>query len=311
MSVKNKAFTLVELLVVIAIIGVLVALLLPAVQAAREAARRAQCQNNMKQLGLATLNYETAKGDLPPIYTDKIVNKVKIEFGILLNIFGYMEQSNIFAQWDDDKNWNDSDPSKSIDNLRLSKTRIEAFVCPTVVIDRGEWSGATDYTICDSIGTDAENAVPKLNAEGLAQTRTNSEGRYVSMLGPVGDGTKPPKLKHCTDGTSHTFMWFETGGRPISLAQGVPVLERGVAKLTESGHSWSHPRNPHAVHFKCNTTQLMNCFNDEEIYSFHPGGCFYGMGDASVRFVQESIDPNAFVSLFTRDSDDVIDASTL
>jgi prepilin-type N-terminal cleavage/methylation domain-containing protein len=271
MSVKNKAFTLVELLVVIAIIGVLVALLLPAVQAAREAARRAQCQNNMKQLGLATLNYETAKGDLPPIYTDKIVNKVKIEFGILLNIFGYMEQSNIFAQWDDDKNWNDSDPSKSIDNLRLSKTRIE----------------------------------------GLAQTRTNSEGRYVSMLGPVGDGTKPPKLKHCTDGTSHTFMWFETGGRPISLAQGVPVLERGVAKLTESGHSWSHPRNPHAVHFKCNTTQLMNCFNDEEIYSFHPGGCFYGMGDASVRFVQESIDPNAFVSLFTRDSDDVIDASTL
>jgi hypothetical protein len=106
-------------------------------------------------------------------------------------------------------------------------------------------------------------------------------------------------------------MWFETGGRPMRYVQGVQSFLRGVPEQTQAGHSWSHPHNPHAVHERCNTTQLMNCDNHEEIYSFHPGGCFYGMGDASVRFVQESIDPNAFVSLFTRDSDDVIDATTL
>ena len=97
----------------------------------------------------------------------------------------------------------------------------------------------------------------------------------------------------------------------MKFVQGVQSFLRGAPESTEAGHSWSHPRNPHAVHDLCNGTQLMNCNNDEEIYSFHPGGCFYGMGDASVRFVQESIDPNAFVSLFTRDSDDVVDASTL
>ncbi len=102
LSGARRGFTLVELLVVIAIIGVLVALLLPAVQAAREAARRIQCTNNMKQLGLAVLNYESAKKELPPAYT------VKPKHNYVAFILPYIEQGPLAGQYNLKKDWNDA-----------------------------------------------------------------------------------------------------------------------------------------------------------------------------------------------------------
>jgi prepilin-type N-terminal cleavage/methylation domain-containing protein len=327
MHVKHRtAFTLVELLVVIAIIGVLVALLLPAVQAAREAARRSSCQNNMKQICLGTLNYENAKGELPPVYwkdTIRVPGAATrvVEFSTNTYILNYIEQGPLAAQWDWKRTWNHSDPGKGIDNARLGKTPISTFRCPTVPEPRNEWPGLTDYTVCDSLALAATNALPQLISQGLVKRRPNSEGRYVSMLALVGgeNGTSweppvanMPKLKNCTDGTSQTFMWFETGGRPLKYKEGVPAPPKpnGLPDLTDGGDTWANVENWHVVHDRCGTS-MMNCHNHEEIYSFHIGGCYFGMGDGAVRFFQASIDPDAFVSMFTRDSDDVQDAGSL
>jgi len=318
MNVRKTGFTLVELLVVIAIIGVLVALLLPAVQAAREAARRSQCQNNMKQLGLATLNYENARGELPPAYWEEVVPVASgrpriVQSSVLTYLLSYIEQGPLAARWDWKQTWDHSDPSKGIDNARLNKTRVEVFRCPTVAEDRGQWPGATDYTVCDGIVTGAGNALEELISQKLVTRRPNSDGRYVSMLALVGvdPDVERPKLKHCTDGTSQTFMWFETGARPLMFREGQAVLAPGGGqKETQGGHSWAEFENWHAVHERCGTS-MMNCTNHEEIYSFHVGGCYFGMGDASVRFFNESMDPDAFVSMFTRDSEDVTKDSSL
>jgi hypothetical protein len=84
----------------------------------------------------------------------------------------------------------------------------------------------------------------------------------------------------------------------------------GRREDTQGGFSWAQFENWHAVHERCGTS-MMNCTNHEEIYSFHVGGCYFGMGDASVRFFNESMDPDAFVSMFTRDSEDVTKDSSL
>src|SRR4051812_25564185 len=108
------AFTLVELLVVIAIIGILVALLLPAIQAARDAARRTTCQNHIKQLGLATLNYETAKKQFPPSKSDVFVSGptgvTEVLHSTIQYILPYMEETAIADQWNFKETWNKSNP---------------------------------------------------------------------------------------------------------------------------------------------------------------------------------------------------------
>jgi prepilin-type N-terminal cleavage/methylation domain-containing protein len=340
MRVTRAAFTLVELLVVIAIIGVLVALLLPAVQAAREAARRSQCQNNMKQTGLATLNYENAQGELPPAFWSETKTAAGsgraeiVESSTLTYVLPYIEQGNLANQWDWDKTWHDPAPATSwkdawrnktfpqntTTNFSIAMTRIDGFRCPSITEDRSEWPAATDYTVCDALAAGSGDALAELVNLKLVTRRPNSEGRYVSMLAVIGGGEDiegaprqryKPKLKNCTDGTSQTFMWFETGVRPIRYRGNAPQLDsRGVQMETQGGFSWAQYENWHAVHER-NGNALMNVTNHEEIYSFHTGGCFYGMGDGSVQFITESLDPNVFVSLFTRDSEDVVDPSVL
>jgi prepilin-type N-terminal cleavage/methylation domain-containing protein/prepilin-type processing-associated H-X9-DG protein len=120
------AFTLVELLVVIAIIGILVALLLPAIQAAREAARRSQCQNNLKQLGLAVLNYESAKKKLPPsveINAATMIGTANGAWGVHGHILPYLEEESLRSLVNINLAW---DNQTAINNLR-----IPGFSCPS------------------------------------------------------------------------------------------------------------------------------------------------------------------------------------
>jgi prepilin-type N-terminal cleavage/methylation domain-containing protein len=337
---SSTGFTLVELLVVIAIIGILVALLLPAIQAAREAARRSQCQNHLKQLGLATLNYESTKKELPPGHWDErqtvsspgggFPKVVQRQHSTITYILSYLEEAQLADQWDFDQPWYHADAKRPMDNWRLSLTPIASINCPTAPAVRERsvrntalpapqnsntlWLGATDYTICEQINTGGE-ALIQLTNQKLIRPRPNSVGGYFSVLCPhtdqslAGNATElsRPTLKDTTDGLSQTFMWFETGGRPLYYREGEPNTSPAN---TQGGFSWSQFENWHDVHERCGTG-LMNCTNHEEIYSFHVGGCYYGMGDGAVRFVEDSVDPDVFVSLFTRDSQDIIDAEAL
>jgi prepilin-type N-terminal cleavage/methylation domain-containing protein len=124
----RRAFTLVELLVVIAIIGILVGLLLPAVQAARDAARRMQCSNNLKQLGLAVHNFESARRQLPTSLrppSNVASSGEQSRVAVLTDLLPYLEQTAIFDRYNKAINWNQGV------NIPLSQTRIPAFICPS------------------------------------------------------------------------------------------------------------------------------------------------------------------------------------
>ncbi|HEX3601532.1 MAG TPA: DUF1559 domain-containing protein, partial [Lacipirellulaceae bacterium] len=130
---KPQGFTLVELLVVIAIIGILVALLLPAIQAAREAARRSQCANNLHQLAIAALNYESAQKEFPvgrnsgTLLTDP--TKDSIHWGFLARLLPYIEGSDVYGQIDFTQAV-DADVNKPVE-----MTNISFFICPSDFID--------------------------------------------------------------------------------------------------------------------------------------------------------------------------------
>jgi prepilin-type N-terminal cleavage/methylation domain-containing protein len=321
-NTRANGFTLVELLVVIAIIGILVALLLPAIQAAREAARRTSCQNNMKQLGLATLNYETAKKKLPHSkYRALLPNpsgfgSIPVEHSTIQYLLSYMEETTIADQWNFKQMWNNSNAALPIDNKRLSEKFIAGLRCATVPEPRLDWPGATDYRVCDAMATAATSAITELINSGQVKARPNSKGKYVSLLfnnmtNNLSD--EPAKLKNCTDGTSQTFMWFETGADPVKYVNGVPANPSCVnappfTNCTAAGRSWAQYENWYVIHNRCGTA-MFNCNNADEIFSFHVGGAFFGMGDGSVKFISTDINPDVFVSYMTRDSADILGES--
>jgi prepilin-type N-terminal cleavage/methylation domain-containing protein len=308
-------FTLVELLVVIAIIGVLVALLLPAVQAAREAARRSQCQNNLKQMAVASLNYEDAKGELPPIYV--FIPRTSFKpvpapyHGTHLYILPYMEQQAVFSQYDFTVRWNSTKNRQAID------VSIPAFICPSAPApeERSREStfdpGGTvaDYGVNGRI---SPCAVPLVLATGTKR-RPDWQHLFTGVkeyedFDASCDGGKllegqdgKTTLKKVTDGLSNTIMYCPDAGRP-------DYWEDGIKKTgTATGSRWGDPDNEWWSHDLCGGgTSLMNCNNNNENYSFHVGGGMYAFADASVHFLQANMDIEIQVSLLTRAGDDVV-----
>ena len=280
---QDRGFTLVELLVVIAIIGILIALLLPAVQAAREAARRMQCTNNLKQIGLAMLTYESAHSLFPPACVG-----APTTHNILTFLLPQLDQQSIQDLYHFDSNWNAAINKPAIEN------DIDTFVCPSAP---GGRSFVTDYCTNEEI-TAGPRAV--LIASGASAVRSDWHGFFLHC-DDLENQPEPTRISDVRDGLTNTFSLFEDAGRPFIYVMGV----RNTSKYKVSDSLWASRGVEIFIHDTCGG-RVFNCNNNNEIYSFHVGGANFLYADASVHYHPNEMDAELFCALFTRAGDDLV-----
>ena len=288
----RAGFTLVELLVVIAIIGVLVALLLPAVQAARESARRMSCQNNIRQIALAVQNYHDTLKVLP------CSNVGNATWGVLL--LPYLEQGSAHEQFQTHLAWH------APGNQQAVTFRVKTYSCPsTPAIDRmdnltgGRQAAITDYAPVTFVNNALENM-------GLA-------GPFADNAGALRPNTHRT-LANVVDGTSMTVMFAEDAGRPLFYVSGNKRGPNnntpgggnlGVTNGRVRGAGWADTSNSIPLHgFTYDGLSApgpcpFNCTNNNEAYGFHPGGIIVAMVDGSVQFLQDSMSIRVYAALCT------------
>lgn len=310
----RNGFTLVELLVVIAIIGILVGLLLPAVQAAREAARRMQCSNNLKQLGLATHNFESAFKAFPPGYVGEIPAAASRDdnnnsyIGHLVFLFPHMEASQVYNLWSAKrmisatatggptiptteawkyKRWySGAYPTESLWDQH--QYRISTLLCPS------------DDAYSNTLATGTELRVTPTGATMHGWSEPTNLGRtnYLGSSGQLGIGIASREAKkgvfynrsrtkfgEITDGTSNTLLFGEVTGAFKDPAK-------------SSGREWSISWNAgpqwtewHRPVYGYQNQRRWNLFT-----SFHSGGVVnYTLGDGSVRAIAGTMDPQILI----------------
>ena len=310
----RRGFTLIELLVVIAIIAVLIALLLPAVQQAREAARRAQCKNNMRQLGLAAHNYHGVHQMIPPgqigfhsppAYGDSAAQ------GTGVFLLPYIEQGNLYDRYEHILGFDHDD------NQEVVNTQVAVYLCPSTP---GE-----DRTIaCENPSAMYDNGVPIQNGDntaavtdynGIAFATDITGNQSTGLMGRIWDylgyGTNTAsRFADCTDGLSNTILYYEMAGRPTRYINGQPDGE-----ITNNQAKWSAPWSFTAGGDILTTSAdgtttggpcVMNCSNEHQPYSFHTGGVHIVLADGSGRFISESIDAHTFWALCGRADGEVV-----
>ncbi|WP_197530807.1 DUF1559 family PulG-like putative transporter [Bythopirellula polymerisocia] len=331
---RNKpihGFTLVELLVVIAIIGVLVALLLPAVQAAREAARRAQCSNNLHQMGLGAQNYASTHNSLPTGYgrtlehIEENVNFVK--HGLFVDILPYMEQGNVYDQmiFDYYKTGKPYFEDPARDSV------VESYICPS-------WP---DAKITLSADPNYEYQLGALNSyTGVGgAVRNRGEALIASSFGSIpdngaflmeeiryGGGARPKiarigrerKLAEIQDGQSNTFMIGEFVHRACCLGQLVEAPPGNVRPWYVSGFSDGPyafkvlETSPNACVVRnsgdCVTGNAIN-FNYLPLGSFHPGTTQFVNIDGSVHSISDDIDIEIYKDLATANGEEPVNVA--
>jgi prepilin-type N-terminal cleavage/methylation domain-containing protein/prepilin-type processing-associated H-X9-DG protein len=267
-SRSRAAFTLIELLVVIAIISVLIALLLPAVQSAREAARRAQCCNNLMQISIAIKNYEAAHETLPPgtiNLTSPIVNQPKgYHVSWMIQLLPYLEQRNVFDHWDF------STGVYSPSNSTARGINVKAYLCPSE------------------------------NRSGLGTNNNSYAGCHHDVEAPIAIDNNgvfflnsKVRFEDIQDGTSNTIFVGEKrpSGVELGWASGTRATLRN-AGTPVNGMLIPAPNNKDPV---------------GGFSSNHPGGSNFAFGDGSVRFLKSSIGPNMLRLLANRADGEMVD----
>jgi prepilin-type N-terminal cleavage/methylation domain-containing protein len=220
----RPGFTLVELLVVVAIIGVLVALLLPAVQSAREAARRMKCQNHLKQIGLGLHNYHDVQGGLPPGGMATASTAAANDgMGFHVFLLPYVEQDALFRQFDGSK------PYNAAPNRALGASKVSLYLCPSAINLYTENAGENAATGEKGWTTHYHgNMGPNDLATNRYEVIASTNGGQAKQ-GVLGRDTKT-RLAEITDGTSNTFLVGETSwtrGNPVGNPVGYRVWHRG------------------------------------------------------------------------------------
>ncbi len=300
---KRAAFTLIELLVVIAIIAVLIALLLPAVQAAREAARRIQCTNNLKQIGLGMMNYESAYGSFPMAAWAQInpgtggPDQAYSCFGAMLPFF---EQAPLFSAYNTSFNY------RCDANSTVSGAGLTALWCPSdAAVIGASWTepAGTDgksfpqnfhfssyagcYGYWAGVITGCAN-FPACGGPGLQQ----QNGIIVSTgLGPF----YPPAsrgivtIASVTDGLSNTFGFSEHAHGLLAVGSGFDHWNWWISgNYGDTAYTTFYPQNPQKKIPNYRSDVEAGAYIDSSS-SFHPGGCNHAMCDGSVRFIKDSI----------------------
>ncbi len=277
---RQLGFTLIELLVIIAIIAILTALLLPAVQQAREAARRSSCKNNLKQIGLAIHNYHDTDNLLPMAthWRGKF-------YSAFTAILPHMEQNPLFDRYDPNVAYRN--------NGNVIGQKVEAYLCPTMNFPR-----AVPNAACGEFMAPASYAV-----------NTGS----LSAWGPVHNGPiighdkGKTRLRDITDGTSNTMMVGELnyGLKNYRFSSGPCRGQfRGGVPAWGIGYPGFSMATTVGVY---NSDRLITRFNEYQTFrSDHPGGAHFCFVDGSVRFIGENIDANLLDALATRAGGEVV-----
>jgi prepilin-type processing-associated H-X9-DG protein len=306
---------LVELLVVIAIVAVLIGLLLPAVQKVREAANRAKCGNNLKQLGLAMHNHHDTKGIFPPAYVNTGEfyrdSTYYITHGWAPFLLPYIEKQPLYDLYDWDF------PIYGPENQAVVATQLKDFQCPSAPEqDRymtfsafaafGTKGACGDYTI--TLGVDSVLAQRGwMDPAGDYRGALTNMPMPALMISPTHMGTR---LADITDGTSTTILLTEDAGRPRLWQAGKPGDDQVL-----NGAPWNHYQGSIILQGATSDGTVkpgqcaLNCTNDHEVYAFHPAGANAVFVDGHVQFLKVGMDIRILARLITRAGGEVVSDS--
>ncbi|QDV71352.1 hypothetical protein Poly24_50870 [Rosistilla carotiformis] len=337
MQIKRRAFTLVELLVVIAIIGILVGLLLPAVQAAREAARRMQCGNNMKQLGLALHNYHDTHNTLP-------AGTWRLQgwgFSFYYSVLPYIEQGALYDSMTSSGDHPGYTGANAQNRDAVNGVTLSGFICPSNPMDPNKDVGGGAITtrpsyvgIAGAIDEDKTSSAtpPQAGATGDTdgfQEQRNRNGSNCcnaqEMAGQMSAGGVFPTNKwlsfaKLTDGTSNVMMIGETSSW---------MYDNGIQMDSRTTHGWTmgtdgsgtttNWNGPNSRQFNVTSIRYpigtdtwalpgvgSNYGPNNPLLSAHPGGVQAVFGDGSVHFIAETIAMPIVKYLATRDDGEVV-----
>lgn len=322
----TAGFTIVELLVVIAIIAVLASLLLPAVSGVRESARRIQCTNNMRNLAVASHGFLSSHNRFAPASQFRVGGSFSrhnppdpARHSMITFLLPFFEQGNTFDRFEMRFDWNDTRYSHNNENARQHLGGI--LICPSAPEGR-EDKHVSDYNAANRV--DPTGPVGELIRIGSLRNRVpDSRGPSFGNWHRRWDGVMQrdamnhsPSCKnrchdrrrvraaHVVDGLSNTLMLFESAGKPICYKkrQFDPLCTQ-QSSITR--FRWASSTLYMRIDDVCAGGRMMNCSNNSQPYAFHSGGANFALADGSVRFLQEDIDPDAFVSLFTLAAEDM------
>ena len=334
MKRRRHALSLIELLVVVAILATMLAVLLPAVQQARESARRAACQNNLRQSALAILAYGDGQGRIPPLYFGSYVYSDPL-LGAQLNlshprstweemhfhswqtaILPRLEQSVLYDRIDLTRAA--SDPS----NQENANAELSLFICPSVsnptqsvriFTPEQRYEGTAARTDYESIGgvplfsdTEDVDGIPMFvfthaapGVWGLPRKNLHRAGkRTTTGLDLLYDGVERASLRQVADGLSNTMIVGEIAGRPDVYADGQFVEAYDSWGGTTSRPTWALSGNYFCL--LLSKDERVNQTNRGGLFSFHPGGAHAAYADGSIRFLEDAADPNVIAAMATR-----------